>query len=263
MGWFTHQSKSWELKNSLLLLSVVGVTSILSLGVLTPVAIHIFGSIVNMTKWTKQSLYIALFYFSFLILALFLLLANQEASFVIIFSGISFYLYTIYMSLHLGEYLQRLDLKKLMKLNNNESYSYELTYDQLQPKKTLITSKDLFIDGIEGFKKSISKQSIVNDLDTLQHLARLITQEESRETELFFERHSSTILNVLQQYVEINSSYLQNEHTKELSQKLVNVISKAKEAFENELSNMIEKEVLQVDAENQVYISLLKAKGLV
>lgn len=262
MGWFTHESKGWEIKNALVLLGVVGVTSILSLGVLTPLAIHIFGSIVQMTRWTKQSLYIALFYFLFLLVALFILLANQEASYVILFSIVSFYVYTLFMSLHLGEYLQRLDLKKYMNLQNNHSYSYAVTYKQVHPTVELKSSKALFNEALEEYKNKINKLSIKQDISELQRLASLILQDDSRESELFFARHNSAILNILQQYVELDQSYLKNIDNLELSEKLETVISKAKTAFEQELSQMIQREVLQVDAESEVYISLLKAKGL-
>lgn len=262
MGWFTHRSKSWEIKNALVLLSVVGVTSLLSLGVLTPIAIHIFGSIVSMTRWTKQSLYIALFYLLFLFLSLFILLASNEASYVLTFSLVSFYVYTIYMSFHLGEYLQRLDLKNYMTLNKNESYSYYQVYAQLNNSNLHSSSQEAFLQGLDVYKQQIKDVSLLSDISELQRLSLIITGGDSTATDLFFARHSSSVLNILQQYIELNNSYLQTQKTTELSNNLKQVIANSKIAFENEITNMVQRQVLQVDAESEIYVSLLKAKGL-
>ncbi|MHC5202925.1 hypothetical protein [Myroides sp. LJL119] len=261
MGWFTYRSKSWEVKNALLLLGIVGGTSLLSLGVLTPLAIQIFGSVVSMTKWTKQSLYIAIFYFLFLFLALFILLANSQASYVIAFCFISFYVYTVYISFHIGEYLQRLDLKNYMELEKNVSYSYYQVYQQLNVGSLQASSQDSFIAGLNIYKKQIDDRLLLKDIEELERLCAIIVSN-SNDSELFFARHSASILGILQQYIELNNSYLKNDQTNALVSNLKQVISNAKTAFENEITNMVERQVLQVDAESQVYVSLLKAKGL-
>lgn len=262
MGWFTNRSKSWEFKNSLVLLGVVGGVSFLSLGLLTPLAVAVFGAIVKVSKWTKTTLFIALVYLLFLIISLFAYMAGEGFMSILTLNFISFYIYVAYMSLYLGEYLQRLDLKDYINLEKNKEYSYFSIMNQLTSVEDNVSRKDLFIRNLRVLKTNISNSSMVSDIDELERLVNVIVETDPSKSELFFVRHASTIENALQQYIELDQNYLQNKEVADSKVKLEKLISSARLAFENELSKMFEMQILQVDAEAEVYISILKGRGL-
>lgn len=262
MGWFTNRSKSWEFKNAVVLLGVVGAVSFLTLGLLTPIAVSIFGAIVKIGKWTKATLFIALVYLLFLIISLFAYLAGQSFISILALNFISFYIYVVYMSLDLGEYLQRLDLKNYIKLEKNKEYSYYEVMKQLNALNDSSSRKDVFIQNLEFYKKHIQNAKLLSDISELQRLVNIIVAKDEHRSDLFFERHGSTIENALKQYVELDTTYIKSSQVEESKHKIEVIIEKARIAFENELSKMIETEVLQVDAEAEVYTSILKGRGL-
>lgn len=262
MGWFTNRSKSWEFKNSLVLLGVVGGVSFLSLGLLTPIAVAVFGAIVKVSKWTKTTLFISLIYLLFLVISLFAYMANQGFTTILTLNFISFYIYVAYMSLYLGEYLQRLDLKDYINLEKDKEYSYFSIMNQLVNVEENISRKDLFINNLTNLKKNITNISMQDDIDELIRLVNVIVETDPSKSDLFFERHASTIENALQQYITLDKDYLQNTEVKEAKEKLEQLISSARLAFENELSKMFEMQILEVDAEAEVYLSILKGRGL-
>ncbi|MVX35918.1 hypothetical protein [Myroides sp. LoEW2-1] len=262
MGWFTKRSKSWEVKNTVLLLGVVGSVSFISFGVLTPIAIAIFGNIVNVNRWFWKSCMIALVYLFFLILALFFLVADVSSTYVLAVNFLSFYIYVVYMSLDLGEYLQRLDLQNYITLEKNKDYNYDAVISQFNQVQEDISPKDRFIAKLTFWRDQISNAKVVENVSELIRLTEIIIAKDESRADLFFVRHGSTIENVLQQYVELDQTYIANASVISTKENLEHVIAQSKVVFENELSNMIETEALQVDGEASVYISVLKGRGI-
>lgn len=263
MGWFTRRSNSWEIKNSLILLGVVGGISFISFGVLTPIAIAVFGRIVNVNRWFWHSCIIALVYLFFLILALFFLVADVDSVYVLAVNFISFYIYVVYMSLDLGEYLQRLDLQNIISLEKNKEYNYDAVISQYNSVQSDYQStKDEFIYKLEYWKNKLAKPELIKSVDEIIRLTNIIITKDDHASDLFFLRHGSSIVNVLQQYVELDSSYISNPTVIGTKQSLEQVIIQSRVIFENELSNLIEMKVLEVDSEASVYISVLKGRGI-
>ncbi|AJA67561.1 hypothetical protein HX045_10030 [Myroides odoratimimus] len=262
MGWFTNRNKTWEIREGLVLLGTVGIISFLSLGVLTPLVVMIFGYQVKVTRWIKTSFLISLVYLLVLLIALFVYLAGESPVSLLTLNYISFYIYVVYLALYLPEYLQRLDLKNYIKLEKNKEYNYYVIMEQLEDVQSSESLKESFMANLRTFRRQISNPSIVNEIDEILRLIDVIVLKESASTDLLLERHVSTIENALIQYIELNNSYHINNEVKQSISKLENLVKYARIALENELSKIIETQVLTVDGEASVYLSVLKGKGL-
>lgn len=262
MGWFTNRNKSWEIKQILILLGVVGLSSALTLGVLTPIVVFIFGSQVKISRWTKTAVFIGLLYLALLFIVLFVYISGANPISLLGLNYISFYIYIIYLSISVPEYLQRLDLKNYINLENGKEYSYYTIMEQLADIESTNSSKQSFISNLKVFKRQIDSPSINVEIDEILRLIDLIIVNESNATDLLLERHVSTVENSLIQYIELSNSYHKNEQVINSIHKLEELVRYARIALENELSIMIENQVLQVDGEASVYLSVLKGRGL-
>lgn len=262
MGWFTNRNKSWEIKQILILLGVVGMSSALTLGVLTPIVVFIFGSQVKISRWTKTAVFIGLLYLALLFIVLFVYISGANPISLLGLNYISFYIYIIYLSISVPEYLQRLDLKNYINLENGKEYSYYTIMEQLADIESTNSSKQSFISNLKVFKRQIDSPSINVEIDEILRLIDLIIVNESNATDLLLERHVSTVENSLIQYIELSNSYHKNEQVINSIHKLEELVRYARIALENELSIMIENQVLQVDGEASVYLSVLKGRGL-
>lgn len=262
MGWFTNRNKSWEIKQILILLGVVGMSSALTLGVLTPIVVFIFGSQVKISRWTKTAVFIGLLYLALLFIVLFVYISGANPISLLGLNYISFYIYIIYLSISVPEYLQRLDLKNYINLENGKEYSYYTIMEQLADIESTNSSKQSFISNLKVFKLQIDSPSINVEIDEILRLIDLIIVNESNTTDLLLERHVSTVENSLIQYIELSNSYHKNEQVINSIHKLEELVRYARIALENELSIMIENQVLQVDGEASVYLSVLKGRGL-
>lgn len=263
MGWFTNRNKSWEVKHTLILLGVIGGTSFLSLGVLTPLVVVLFGSNVKMGHWTRTSLFISSIYLFFLVLALFVFAIGENPVSLLTLNYISFYIYVVYFAIYVPEYLQRLDLKNYIHLEKNREYSYFSILDQLELAESRIPLKDTFIANMERFKQQITSKGILVEIDEITRLINVIGLHESNVDSRLLERHISTIENALIQYIELSARYLQNDKVTESKKRLEELVKYARIALENELTVLIEAQVLHRDGESSVYLSVLKGRGFV
>lgn len=263
MGWFTNQKKAWEIKQIFILLGVVGAFSFLSLGVLTPVVIFIFGYQAKITKWIRAAVFIALFYLLILLIALFIYIAGVNPISLLTLNYVSFYIYTIYLAISVPEYLQRLDLKNYINLEKDKEYSYHSIMKQLSEMQSTVSPKQAFIVNLSVFKEQISNQNINECIDEIHRLVNVIIVNESNATNLVLERHIAIIESSLIQYIELSNSYHKSEQVLNSIKKLEELLQFVLIALENELSILIEDQVLRVDGEASVYMSVLKGRGLI
>ncbi|MDM1348755.1 hypothetical protein HX017_17430 [Myroides marinus] len=263
MGWFTDRSKSWEIKETVLLLGVIGIVSFLSLGVLTPFAVFFFGNRVRISHWLKVSFFISSIYLVFLILALFVFVAGENPVSILTLNYISFYIYVVYLSIYVPEYLQRLDLKNYINLEKNKEYSYHTIIQQMNDVRSDIPNKTSFIANLNRFKRSIVSQCMIIEINEILRLIEVIGVNNLNVTEVILERHVSTIENALTQYIELTTNYHQSKEVLDSIANLEELIKYARIALENELSMIIESQVLGVDGEASVYLSVLKGRGFV
>lgn len=262
MGWFTNRNKVWEIKQTLILLGVVGISSFLSLGVLTPIFIFAFGSQVKISRWTQTAVFIGMLYLAVLFIVLFGYILGVNPTSFLALNYISFYIYIVYLSISVPEYLQRLDLKNYINLEKGKEYSYYTIMDQLNYLEANKSIKESFLSNLKAFKRQITNSGVSNDVDEIIRLIDAIIVNETVSTDLLLERHVSTIENSLIQYIELSNSYHKSEQVMSSIHKLEELIKYARIALENELSMMIENQVLDVDGEASVYLSVLKGRGL-
>ncbi|MEK6513356.1 hypothetical protein [Myroides odoratimimus] len=168
------------------------------------------------------------------------------------------------MSFHLREYLERLDLANYMKLENNVSYSYREIKDYFMSLNELEDDERVrFIKMITLYKGQIKNSAMVKDLEELVRLVDYIIEKDRERSDLFFLKHSSSLESILKQYVEIQNIGFTDPEMDRLANKLANVISLSRKAFENELINMFDNEVLSMTSEADFYKNYLQSKGLI
>lgn len=262
MGWFTYRSKLWEIRHTFIFLSVIGVISFISLGVLTPLVVLLFASNVKMSRWVKTSLFISSVYLVCLFFALFGFIVGENPISLLKLNYISFYIYVIYFSIYVPEYLQRLDLKNYINLEKSKEYSYYSIMEQLAEVQSNDSLRVLFLTNLNRFKQLITNKDMIAELDEISRLVGVININDDNVSEVLLERHVSTIENALIQYIELTNNYRQNELVRSSILKLEELVKYARLAFEKELSVLIETQVLKVDGESSVYLSVLKGRGL-
>ncbi|MDR0228624.1 MAG: hypothetical protein LBI72_06125 [Flavobacteriaceae bacterium] len=263
MGWFTNQNKLWEIKETVLFLGSVGVVSFLSLGLLTPVLIFLLGRHVKLTRWNRVALFLGVVYFFVLLLAFMVLLSGSNPFLILLGSFISFYIYVVYMALSLPEYFQRLDLKNYIYLEDDKVYDYYSVVTQVESLKSTVSTVEIFLKDLRSFSQQIENKNVVKEIEEIARLVQIIEINHVGLTEQLLERHVITLSNALLQYVNLTQRYHKTIEVEKSISRLEELISYARIAFENELTQLIEKEVLEVDSESSVYLSVLRSRGFV
>lgn len=263
MGWFTNQSKMWEIKQAVLFLGSVGIVSFLSLGLLTPILIFLLGRYVKLSRWNGTALFLGVVYFFVLVVAFMVLLSGSDPFSILLVSFISFYIYVVYMALSLPEYLQRLDLKNYIYLEDDKMYNYNSVVTQVNNLVSTVSSTEGFLKDLRSFSQQIANEHVVREINEIARLVQIIEISHVGMTEQLMERHVITLSNALLQYIRLTQSYLQTIEVEKSILRLEELICYVRIAFENELTQLIEREVLEVDSESSVYLSVLRGRGFI
>ncbi|EHO06652.1 hypothetical protein HMPREF9714_02886 [Myroides odoratimimus CCUG 12901] len=264
MGRYTDRSRLWEIFQSFLLFLGIVIITYFSFGFFGPLVVLLFSKRVKFPKWANQSLFVFGVQYLLFIVCLFWLIRSKNEDFIYVLIFICVYLYLIFMSFHLREYLERLDLANYMKLENNVSYSYREIKDYFMSLNELEDDERVrFIKMITLYKGQIKNSAMVKDLEELVRLVDYIIEKDRERSDLFFLKHSSSLESILKQYVEIQNIGFTDPEMDRLANKLANVISLSRKAFENELINMFDNEVLSMTSEADFYKNYLQSKGLI
>lgn len=268
MGRYTDRSRLWELSQTFSLFVVLVVCSLFTYGAFAPLVILIAANRVSYTSWVMKSLVVLAIHILVMIVLLFLSSSSENTidnlmNAVFLMFG-STYVFVVFMSFYIREYLERLDLKQYMKLEADVSYSYREMKDSILKLQTNEPDeKDVFSAMLAGFRTKISDVTMQENLQEMEHLASLIVEKEEERSKLFFLKHSSALESILKQYVELQDLPLVDPETEKFKTRLREVIALAKTAFENELIGMFDVEVMSMTSEADFYKNYVQAKGLI
>lgn len=140
---------------------------------------------------------------------------------------------------------------------------------QIKPLLTLLEAQ---IDVLERktlaaelayWNKLISKTETKEHLEKMIRIAFIIHEKDPHKGEVFFARHSDTLIKLLNQYYILENSGLNTEEIIESTQRIEDAISSARKAFEQELNNIFKNDMMNIDAESEVYLQNLRNRGLI
>ncbi|MDM1059094.1 MULTISPECIES: hypothetical protein [Myroides] len=251
MGWFTHQSKNWELK-----VGWLSYLAILFPFVLPPLAMLYMGVVGKI----KNLIIASILWSGLYVGGYFLYLFYKDSGrvdvllFAILLSG------ALVIAMYLKEFLRRVHLKSIIKIRWNTEYDY---LDFMRRKKiSEVLSVSDFIEHLVVWQQEIRQQEVRGSIASMIQLTKSITKDNKHISELFIERHAYSIENMLQQYHQIELSKLDNDIIRLAESKIRTTLLSVISAFENELSNKTRFNHLTIDVDSEVYIQDLKNRGL-
>ena len=110
----------------------------------------------------------------------------------------------------------------------------------------------------DSLKKQIAK---IND--TANKIINTIEKkpEKYKQIDNFFDYYLPVTLNILKRYDEIENQKLTSAESKKFMVQTRSMVEKINIAFENQLSNLYQSDIVDTDAEMKVFETMLKADG--
>lgn len=262
MGRYTERSRGWELLQSFILFFCLVLFTLLTYGALGPIVILIASKRVSCPKWALKSTIVLVIHWVVLVCITIYEISSKNVDLTLFKMMGSSYVFTIFMSLHLREYLERLDLKKYMHLEPNVSYSYRIVKKNIRDLEAKeLSEKEIFLQMLSSYQETIHNPEMKEHLLEMGHLANLIVEKDNERSSLFFLKHYSALDSVLKQYVELQD--LPMLDIDQMMEKLFQVIVFSRKSFEKELIDMFDIEVLSQVSEADFYKNYVQSKGLI
>jgi len=126
-----------------------------------------------------------------------------------------------------------------------------------------ITERETFADEINHWAKLINDRKIKPALQRMSQIADVIHEKDALAGEKFALRHAETVTKLLRQYHAITSSGVSSEESRESLQRMNETLTLTLQAFEQELNNLLQADMLDMDAESKAYVQSLKNRGLI
>ncbi|GEM_PF-2684953 len=119
------------------------------------------------------------------------------------------------------------------------------------------------IINLNKWKKEIESAQIQNDIDELINLSKIVMQRDCEESKKFFSRYSDTLNNMLSKYDEIENTRINSPEMIRSMTLIEKSITDIVVAFRNEINKMYKSDLLNLNAETQVFMQDLRNKGLI
>lgn len=255
MGWFTQRTTKWELQQSWLCILAV----VFPIGI--PFLAMVYMGFKAKIKTLLPSSILYLIMLSLLGLKFFF------QGFSGIFDLVSIILWIgillsgpVVISMYLQDFLQRVDLKSIIRLQWSQTYDYVDFMRRNQISKVLSVSS--FVDSLEKWQQSIENKQIQGNIADMIALTKEITNNNKHISELFIERHAYSIENILEQYSQVERSKIDNEIIQKAELKLKETLALAVTAFKEELSSQRNFRNMDIEVDTQIYLQDLKNKGI-
>ena len=116
---------------------------------------------------------------------------------------------------------------------------------------------------LKYWEKQIKNEEIKTKLNRMSRITHLIQEKDLHESEIFSIRHAETVTKLLKQYYMIENSEIQNEEINKSFTQIADAITLTHQAFEQELNNLFQNDMLDIDAESKAYLQGLKNRGLI
>ena len=163
------------------------------------------------------------------------------------------------------------DKKRLIadiQISDERDTQESMTETQQAPLPKQITDKEsqlekTFADEINYWEKQINDRKIKQALKRMSIIAGIIHEKDPLAGEKFKLRHAETVTKLLRQYHTIASSGVSSDECRETLQRMTATITLTLQAFEQELNNLLQADMLDMDAEAKAYVQSLKNRGLI
>ena len=129
--------------------------------------------------------------------------------------------------------------------------------------QTEITERTTLASEINYWEKQIKNREIKPMLNRMSQIAGIIHEKNSLAGEKFALRHAETVIKFLRQYHIITASGVSSEESKESLRRITETLTLTLQAFEQELNNLLQADMLDMDAESKAYLQSLKNRGLI
>ena len=122
---------------------------------------------------------------------------------------------------------------------------------------------------LERITKLLEDESLVKNVKEICSTSRKIIETLSRRPEKMRQAHNflnyylPVTIKILKRYDEIENNKLTSESSKRFMKSVQEMIVKIKAAFNEQLSNMYQSEIIDTDAEIKVFETMLKADGFI
>lgn len=257
MGWVTKKNKVWEVKQ--ISWQILSVLMIIPLPIhLFPIAMIVQGRKAKIKSWYGLGIFFMLL--EMVIFRLFVQAFGELSTTMLLLSIGSLTSYLIGNSIlikNIKPYLKRLELSEVHDLNWIGSIGKLQKWEQ-----TALHSPQVFLTQLLNYRAKIQNLNVRKDIDKIIHLFRLLDEKDQMQAEKFVVRHN-TVLKILGQYSELTQSKLENEVTNTSKKELEYVLQTAVVAIETEVTNQFKIEILDVNADTDVYIQQLKNRNLI
>ena len=156
-----------------------------------------------------------------------------------------------------------------IKLDNEMMHIEFLPNNQVKPLITLLEAQIDILERktlaaeLKYWEKMIKDEEIRIKLNRMSKIALIIQEKDPHAGEIFFMRHAETVTKFLKQYYTIEISEMKSEDTQASLHRIADALKLTHQAFEQELNNMFEADMLDIDAESAAYTQSLKNRGLI
>ena len=156
-----------------------------------------------------------------------------------------------------------------IKLDNEMMHIEFLPNSQVKPLINLLEAQIDILERktlaaeLKYWEKLIRNEEIKALLNRMSKIAHIIQEKDPHAGEIFFIRHAETVTKLLKQYYTIEVSETPSENTQDSLCRIADTIRVTHQAFEQELSNLFQSDMLDLDAESAAYIQGLKNRGLI
>ncbi|GHV55756.1 hypothetical protein FACS1894182_00740 [Bacteroidia bacterium] len=142
--------------------------------------------------------------------------------------------------------------------------------EDLKPAKTAIKplpaetpERKTLTAELKYWERKIADRALKNRLNRMSRIAAIIQEKDPSAGELFFLRHADTLTKLLKQFHALESSGVDSPEINASKERIAGTIDATQKAFEQELKNRFQMDMLDIDAESEAYLQGLKNKGLI
>jgi len=118
-------------------------------------------------------------------------------------------------------------------------------------------------DELTYWERQINSREIKTMVKRMSKIASTIQEKDMLEGEKFTMRHAETVTKLLRQYHSIVSSGITSNESRDSLRRITETLTLTHQAFEQELNNVFQADMLDMDAESKAYLQSLKNRGLI
>lgn len=152
---------------------------------------------------------------------------------------------------------------------SDDKSEIDLKLEDTENAKVIIQRCSDYVKLIRKTAYAVESQELSSSIEsicgTLDRILKYITDnpQQAKQLRKFMQYYLPVIYKILVQYDEIEDQQLTGEVSRQLTERIVDLVKKLKPAFENKLNELNEGKVMDTDAEIRVLETMLKNDGLI